>query len=364
MTERLTQTRWEGWGAGLSLLEQRPGTLWVVSPFITASLPAHLVSGARVLTTLDPVDLARGSSQATALAALMDGGAEVRTLPDLHAKVYLRMHASQAVGFSGSANLTQRGNHRNLEAMTGPEEFSIPFIRDLMGHWSRATPLTQARLLEAQARGERLRENFLTQEMIESDVVVIMVDSRMLRGMFELTESKVGIPIADRTPGLRPARVEFVTARARKTGLDQLRIGLQQLQDGQAGRAVKLSGGLAYAVPIADRDHFQDRIERLHHELRDTMAALVAANASAWKEDFMGRLRQAASTYLKADPERVDHVVQEAGARFDQYLAQLDVGLSYGTYLPLQTPSRALAHDFRTYFRSVRENQTLEWDLT
>jgi len=45
-------------------------------------------------------------------------------------------------------------------------------------------------------------------------------------------------------------------------------------------------------------------------------------------------------------------------------LAQLDVGLSYGTSLPLQAPSRALAHDFRTYFRSVRENQTLEWDLT
>jgi hypothetical protein len=354
------QTRWEGWAPAMRHLATCPGTLWIISPFITTTPPADLIQGARVLTTLDPVHFARGASKVSALADLLQGGAEVRILPRLHAKVYLRMHASQAVGFSGSANLTQKGERHNHEIMTGPEVFSIPFIRDLTGHWSSAPRLTLDQLAEAEAQAARLRENLLTREQLETDVVVIIIDTQMLRGSFELTESKVGIPAPQRTPGLRPARVDFVKARDRKRGVERLKAGLKQLQGGPSGHAVSL-GGMSFAVPIADRDRFQDGIEALHHDLRAEMKRLADQHAAEWKEDFLGRLRQAAQRYVKADPERIELVLSDAGSRFDLYLSRLDVGLNYGTYLPLQTPSRPLAHDFRTYFRGVRENQVLGW---
>ena len=355
------QTRWAGWIPALNFLEERPGTLWIVSPFITALPPQSLISGSRVLTTLDPLHLARGATQAGVLADLMTGGAEVRILPHLHAKVYLRMHASQAIGFSGSANLTKNGAHHNYEVMSGPEVFSIPFIRDLTNHWSGAERLTMAQLAEAQAQAERLQENLLTREQIENDVVVIILDTQMLRGSFELTESKVGIPIQERTQGLRPARVDFVKAQERKSGVELLRARLKRLQGGRAGHAVSL-GGMSFAVPIADRERFQDGIEHLHDDLRKAMQNLVDQHHEEWKVDFIQRLHQAARRYVKAEPERVDAVLKEAAERFDQYMGKLDVGLSYGTYLPLQTPERRLAHDFRTYFRGVRENQVLDWE--
>lgn len=356
------QTRWDGWMPAMRFLETRPGTLWIVSPFITTTPPAALIRGARVLTTLDPARLASGGSSFQALAALIDGGAEVRVLPKLHAKVYLRMSGSQAVGYSGSANLTQSGARLNHEVMSGPEAFSIGFMRDLTQYWASATPLTIPALLQAQEQGEWLRENLAAQELIEDGVVVILLDTQMLRGSFELTESKVGIPVQERTKGFRPARVDFVQAQHRKPGTDLIRTRLKRLQSGLNGQAVKLRGSLSFAVPVRDRDTFQDGLQDLHSDLRDLMANLVSQHAEAWRADFIARLQQAAQRYVKADPERVKSVLEGAAVSFDKYIAKLDAGLSYGTYLPLQTPSRPLAHDFRTYFQGVRENQTLAWE--
>ncbi|GGO38390.1 hypothetical protein GCM10008949_44830 [Deinococcus humi] len=348
----------------MDFLRKRDGTLWIVSPFITTTPPERMIHGSRVLTTLDPAKLASGASTFQALAALLEGGAEVRILPKLHAKVYLRMHGSEAVGFSGSANLTLSGERHNHEVMTGPETFSIGFMRDLTHHWAAAAKhrLTMSRLIQEQEKAERLSENLAAQKLIESGVVVILIDTQMLRGSFELTESKVGIPIHERTKGFRPARVDFVQAKNRKQGIDLLQAGLKRLQSSRTGQAIKLKGSLSFAVPVAEHDNFQDGLQELNSELRTTMGELVKEHAEAWQADFITRLQQAAQRYVRADPDRVQAVLEGAASSFDKYIKKLDVGLSYGTYLPLQTPSRPLAHDFRTYFQGVRENQPLNWE--
>lgn len=358
------QTRWDGWAPAMGFLETRPGTLWIVSPFITTTPSPALIKGARVLTTLDAAQLASGASTFQALAALLDGGAEVRILPKLHAKVYLRMQGSEAVGFSGSANLTRNGAQHNHEVMAGPETFSTGFMRDLNQHWAAAAKhrLTMERLTEEQKKADPLSENLAAQKLIESGVVVILIDTQMLRGSFELTESKVGIPLNERTKGLRPAGVDFVQAKNRKQGTDLLQAGLKRLQNSRTGKAVKFRGNLSFAVPVAERDGFQDGLQELNSELRAAMGKLTEEHAEAWRADFIARLQQAAQRYVRADPDRVQAVLDTAARSFDKYIKKLDVGLSYGTYLPLQTPSRPLSHDFRTYFQSVRENQPLDWE--
>lgn len=358
------QSRWEGWERAIRFLADRPGTLWIVSPFITTTPTQSLLQGARVLTTISAQQLASGVSSYAAIRAMIEGGAEVRVCPKLHAKVYLRMYGSQAIGFTGSANMTQYGNHRNHEVMTGPEEFNVAFIRDLTAHWTTALPLTLDALDTLQRDAVRIGENLKISEQVATDVVVIIAETRMLRATFELTESKLGIPPEHRTAGLRAARVDFVKADDRKEGNALLREGLRRLQDGRSGMAVNMqgSGGLTYAVPLSDHARFQDGIESLDTEVKNKMRELVSQRKSSWREDFLQRLANVARTYNRAEPAQVELVLQEARQRFKEYVdpERLDVGIRYGTYLALQMQNRPLAHDYRTYFRGVREGQKLD----
>lgn len=364
-TEYTAQARWEGWTSAMRFLEKASGTLWIVSPFITTTPSEQLIQGARVLTKLKPEDLASGATKASAIRHLIEGGADVRVLSHLHAKVFLRMRASQAVGFSGSANLTKNGSDRNHEVMTGPETFSSAFIHDLTERWRKAESLSLTKLAEAQAKAERLKENDLARQWIEADVVVIALDVQMLGRSFDLTESRVGVPLEERTKGLRPARVDFIKAEDRKLGNEIVTNGLKKLRNGRSGKVAKLTRngeGRTFAVPVAERDNFQDGIEALNQELQVAISALAAQHHVRWKADFLKRIQQAAQRYVKADPERVKSVLKEADERFDAVMERLDVGLSYSVYLPLHVPSRPLAHDFRRQFRGVRENQTLQLD--
>jgi hypothetical protein len=85
----------------------------LASPFMGPGVLARFAQMAkkstatwRVLTKLDPASVAHGSLSTEGLRKLVAAGVELRSLSNLHAKVFL---ADQAFGLVGSANLTNAG---------------------------------------------------------------------------------------------------------------------------------------------------------------------------------------------------------------------------------------------------------------
>ena len=93
--------------------------------------------GPRVLTCLSAQNAANGSLDLDLLEDLITRGSEVRTLPDLHAKIVLVPPAAML----GSANLTAGGVERNREVVfQSVEEERVRAVADLFQHyWSAAS---------------------------------------------------------------------------------------------------------------------------------------------------------------------------------------------------------------------------------
>lgn len=114
MTSRLVDA---GWGKELrDALRADTRELRVVSPFIKLAALKRLLSGRPrsicVITRFNLTDCAEGVSDLAALRALLDAGAQVRGVRNLHAKLYL-FGASRAI--VTSANLTLAALDRNHE---------------------------------------------------------------------------------------------------------------------------------------------------------------------------------------------------------------------------------------------------------
>ena len=97
-------------------LGRDPGELLVVSPFITESgvgrIPEGFSGKIRVITRFSLLDFALGSSDIAALRALLQKGARIRGVKDLHSKMYVFGSDRMLVT---SSNLTHGGAARNHE---------------------------------------------------------------------------------------------------------------------------------------------------------------------------------------------------------------------------------------------------------
>lgn len=113
MTVRLVDA---GWGAELTAaLRADTSELRVICPFIKAGALDRLLSlkpaSNQVITRFNLVDFAEGVSDIAALRMLLDAGAQVRGVRNLHSKLYL--FASRAI--VTSANLTKAALYSNHE---------------------------------------------------------------------------------------------------------------------------------------------------------------------------------------------------------------------------------------------------------
>ncbi|MFB6719206.1 hypothetical protein ACFCV3_03560 [Kribbella sp. NPDC056345] len=95
-----------------SALQAAEQKVQLASPYIGAStllwlqdLALRSAAEWQVLVRLDPVAVAYGSLHLPGLLCLLEAGAEIRHLDNLHAKLFL----TEASGFVGSANLTAAG---------------------------------------------------------------------------------------------------------------------------------------------------------------------------------------------------------------------------------------------------------------
>ena len=114
MTFRLVDSHWES--EFTEAMSFDSSALRIVSPFIKLGPASRLLSlgpeSVQVITRFNMNDFASGVSDSGALRHLLQGGARVRGIKNLHAKLYL-FGSSRAI--VTSANLTDSGLRRNAE---------------------------------------------------------------------------------------------------------------------------------------------------------------------------------------------------------------------------------------------------------
>ncbi|MCP5365988.1 MAG: phospholipase D family protein [Hyphomicrobiales bacterium] len=138
MTIRLVDA---GWGAELTnALRADASELRIICPFIKVGALDRLMSlgpaNTQVITRFNLADFAEGVSDVAALRILLDAGARVRGIRNLHAKLYL-FGASRAI--ITSANLTQSALDNNHEFGLVAEDATIiatchAYFNDLWRH--------------------------------------------------------------------------------------------------------------------------------------------------------------------------------------------------------------------------------------
>lgn len=119
--------------------------IWISSPFLT-SYGAHLIEASeckcRIITKVTASNATSFALDLDSLARLIMKGVEIRSIPNLHAKIYLK---DGKHGIVTSSNLTEPGLTRNVEFgidfVNEPTLFSdvLQFYEDL---WEKATEVT------------------------------------------------------------------------------------------------------------------------------------------------------------------------------------------------------------------------------
>lgn len=124
MTTRLIDTNWSQ--EIVQAIRRDPSELRIVSPFIkTKALVRLLATGprsVRVVTRYSLADFAKGVSDLDALHRLVDAGAQVRGVMNLHAKVFVLGRSETIIT---SANLTGAALDRNHEFGVISDEPSV-----------------------------------------------------------------------------------------------------------------------------------------------------------------------------------------------------------------------------------------------
>ena len=139
MTFRLVDSHWES--EFTEAMSFDSSALRIVSPFIKLGPASRLLSlgpeSVQVITRFNMNDFASGVSDSGALRHLLQGGARVRGIKNLHAKLYL-FSSSRAI--VTSANLTDSGLRRNAEfgVVTDDPAAITRCIAYFDGLWKRA----------------------------------------------------------------------------------------------------------------------------------------------------------------------------------------------------------------------------------
>ena len=119
--------------------------LSLCSPFVTAEgveIVLRTSAQVRLITKATAANLSSKALDATALLRMLDAGAEVRSIPNLHAKIYL---IDKRHGIVTSSNLTRSGLYQNAEVglYFSDEESVYQSVSDVFERlWTRSVPVT------------------------------------------------------------------------------------------------------------------------------------------------------------------------------------------------------------------------------
>jgi hypothetical protein len=141
-------------------------TVRLCSPFIGPGETPNLDAACRrataqwqLLTHLNAKAAARGALHLEGLELLLQQGVHIRTLPHLHAKLFL---VDDAAGFVGSANLTTSGlrgddrHNRELTVALNAEQRAAAVVQ-FDTWWNQATVVTLAKLRTCKHEAKKVR---------------------------------------------------------------------------------------------------------------------------------------------------------------------------------------------------------------
>lgn len=135
-----------------------------------------------MLTHLNARAAAHGSLHLDGLEDLLTSGVQIRTLPRLHAKLYL---VDDAVGFVGSANLTtsglggDEGHNRELTIALSAEPRAAAVLQ-FDTWWNQGTDVTKATLRACARKAAKVRVTF-TGEPTDADPGEVATADELLR---------------------------------------------------------------------------------------------------------------------------------------------------------------------------------------
>lgn len=336
---------WNSWEKAIEQLLPHSGDWWLISPYITVTPSklegvAHLASfsGMKVLTTADVGDFARGSSNLDVLRGMVERGAEVRAHDRLHAKVYLRRQSSAAVGWLGSANLTNQARHTNQEVMSGPLVLDSAFLQKLDRLWSEARRLDPEALsvLEQQVAEERVRQQ--AAKAVLSDIVVLSIEERKAGKQFNIEHSLLKLGIDQETArNIKAPAVSFIDAQYRDA-LQKWRQGqLALLTRGKPPLMVRLPGGnTLYACARRNLPDVERTLNDLDRQGRDRVAELRQGSRDLLKERFFSHMDAWRQAYgSRVEQKTVHALFLRASEEFDRYLASEVFGVDFTPLVPL-----------------------------
>lgn len=359
-TQSVATPFWGDWHDAFTALRHEQGEWWIVTPFLTRTDPVLEPARTRVLTTLSAHKLATNDLQSAAqertldaLSALLDQQVQVRLLPDLHAKVYLRRTPDRAVGFHGSANLTSKARS-NHEVMSGPVPLSAAFLDHLDVLWAHAKPLERVHLQEAREQARLAREGLAAFAGLVPGVSVFVLDREYGLGSFALTNRRLHLPPNEQQNGSSPARVDFIH-RDRTRAITQLVSRRIEALRRPRTAAPPLVTWLThttnmFAVRREDVSKVRSALTSIQEEVQAAAATLARVNPDLLA-DFVVRLR----TWMndrKIDPSIQQEIEREARAAYGQVILGGEVQLRYAE-LAAQWP--AVDHPWRPLFTAMVE---------
>ncbi|AWN24258.1 hypothetical protein DKM44_14330 [Deinococcus irradiatisoli] len=336
---------WSSWDKAIEQLLPHTGDWWLISPYITVT-PRDLEGVAnlanftdvKVLTTADPVDFARGSSNLDVLRDMVERGAKVRAHDRLHAKVYLRRQGNAAVGWLGSANLTNQARHTNQEVMSGTQVLDKTFLQKLDRLWTEARrlDLNALSLLEERVAEERIKQQ--AEKAVLSDIVVLSIEERKAGKQFNIEHSllKLGID-QDTARNIRVPAVSFIDAQYRDTLQKWRKQQMALLTRGKPPLMVRLPGGnMLYACVRRNLPDIEGTLNNLDCRGRDQIAELRQGSRDLLKEKFFSHMDAWRRTYGNQVEQKIVHALfLKASDEFDRYLASEVFGVDFTTLVPL-----------------------------
>lgn len=341
---------WSSWDKAIEQLQHHEGDWWLVSPYITVT-PSALegVAGlasfkdVKVLTTADIQDFARGSSNLDVLRDMVSRGADVRAHDRLHAKVYLRRQGHSAVGWLGSANLTDRARHTNQEVMSGAQVLDRTFIQKLDRLWKDATHLKVEVLDDIARQVTEEKARIQAERSVLTDVVVLSIEERKAGKQFDIKHSllKLGID-KEMARNIRTQAVSFIDAEYRDELQDWRRKQLDRLTRGKPPLMVRLAGGnTLYACARRNLPDIQSTLHTLDQQGAARLDELRSGSKEELKKKFISHLHTWQKTYgAQVDKKIVAELFVRAYSEFDKYIETDAFGVDFTLLVPLMPEDR------------------------
>lgn len=357
---------WSSWDKAIEQLLPHAGDWWLVSPYITVTPRdlegvAHLAnfSDVKVLTTADAGDFARGSSNLDVLRGMVERGAEVRAHNRLHAKVYLRRRGDAAVGWLGSANLTNQARHTNQEVMSGTQVLDRTFLQKLDQLWreARSLDLDALSALEHQVAAERIKRQ--AERAVLSDIVVLSIEERKAGKQFNIQHSLLKLGIDQETArNIRSPAVSFIDAQYRDTLQQWRQSQLALLTRGKPPLIVRLPGGnTLYACARRNLPDVERTLNDLDRRGRDQIAELRQGSRDLLKEKFISHLDTWRQAYgNKVEQKTVHAMFLKASEEFDRYLASEVFGVDFTPLMPLMPEDKK--HPWHKILQTLSDTPT------